>query len=184
MKLDLLREQDSLVGIFELQRDLERMQTVAQSAYDQVRGTLDSLVPEVPKNISQAILILTHAICDPADIKVNFAITGETSALPSETKRKILSIAREVLTNVEKHSGSSEVDVNISWCDNQFSIEIEDHGKGFTPKDCIKDQHYGMVFMRERAKSINADLKISSSPDHGTRAVLTLPILDLNSPTN
>jgi signal transduction histidine kinase len=180
LKLNFLREQDSLIGILEVQRDLERMQTVAQNAYDQVRGTLDSLVPEVSQNISQAIRILAHAICDPSEIQVNFTNTGQPQLLPAETKRKILNIANEALTNVVKHSGASEVNVNICWSEEQVTFEFEDHGKGFTPEESIKDQHYGLLFMRQRAESINAVLKICSSPNDGTRAVLNLPILELN----
>lgn len=178
LKIELLRDKDSLVGIYELQKDLERMQMVAHNAYTQVRGTMDSLVSDIPKNLSQGIFSMAKSILEPAEIQLNFENIGHEYSLPPKTKDKILKIVREGCVNAVKHSGSPDLNIRLDWHDTLLRIEIEDHGKGSSPDQMIQDQHYGLIFMRERANSIQADLKVASDPGSGMKICLDIPIND------
>lgn len=176
LKLELLRDKDSLVGIYEVQKDLERMQLVAHNAYSQVRGTMDSLVSDIPKNLSQGIFSMAKSILDPVDIQLNFENVGQEKTLAPETKDKILKIVREACVNAQKHSNSPDVNIKLVWGDARLQIEIEDHGKGCSPDHKVQEQHYGMIFMRERADSIQAALNVVSSPGAGMKICLDVPI--------
>ncbi|MEJ2758420.1 MAG: histidine kinase [Anaerolineales bacterium] len=178
LKIDLLRDQESLVGIYEVQKDLERMQLVAHNAYSQVRGTMDSLVSDIPKNLSQGIFSMAKSILEPANIQLDFENIGKEIKLTPETKDKILKIIREGCVNAQKHSGSPLVNIRLIWGESLLRIEIEDHGKGISSDHPIKDQHYGMIFMQERADAIQADLKMVSEPGSGTKIYLDVPIHD------
>jgi two-component system sensor histidine kinase DegS len=55
---------------------------------------------------------------------------------------------------------------------------IADDGCGFTPPtaDRLPDGHYGLVGMRERIEYLDGTFSIESSPGHGTRVEITVPV--------
>jgi len=57
-------------------------------------------------------------------------------------------------------------------------IKIWDDGKGFVvpanPTDFTKYGHFGLIGMQERAEIINADFKISASPNNGTEIIIKI----------
>lgn len=54
------------------------------------------------------------------------------------------------------------------------TLQIRDDGCGFDPED-IPPGHYGLSMMRERAKTIGADLSITSQPGHGSEIFICWP---------
>ena len=175
LKLDLVKNQDSLVGILEVQKDLDHMQQVIQSAYDQVRGTLDNLLPDFQKQLNVSLPELAESICKPAEISLNVSNTGHPKPLSSTTKEHVLAITREALLNAVKYSQSNQFDLKIHWCEHELSVELNDHGVGFEPQDSMKENHYGMIFMHENAEAVGAELNIITCKQNGTQVKLKLP---------
>jgi two-component system sensor histidine kinase DegS len=54
-----------------------------------------------------------------------------------------------------------------------LSLEVEDHGKGFSPE--TNHQGIGLVGMRERAELVGGTLQISQRNGGGTLVRLTVP---------
>ena len=54
-------------------------------------------------------------------------------------------------------------------------LKIQDNGRGFDPDDKLHSARHGLSVMQERANLLNATLQITSSPDEGTTALLTIP---------
>ena len=52
---------------------------------------------------------------------------------------------------------------------------MRDDGSGFVPGDSATD-HFGLVGMKERAKEIGADLRVTSAPKMGTTVVVDFPV--------
>jgi signal transduction histidine kinase len=53
---------------------------------------------------------------------------------------------------------------------------VRDDGRGFDVASGIKNGHFGLVGMRERAERIGGTLNIMSSTDMGTEVVVDVPI--------
>jgi nitrate/nitrite-specific signal transduction histidine kinase len=51
-------------------------------------------------------------------------------------------------------------------------LSIQDNGVGFD-LDTVDADKLGLIFMRERAEQINADLKLESASNQGTLVILS-----------
>ncbi|MFW6237735.1 MAG: histidine kinase N-terminal 7TM domain-containing protein [Halanaerobiales bacterium] len=92
----------------------------------------------------------------------------------TEEKMQIVNIMKGALNNIVKHAGAGLVRINISTAEHSFQLIIEDDGKGITERD--KERASGLNIMAERARLINASLKIESEAGIGTRVTVGLPL--------
>ena len=117
---------------------------------------------------------------------VNFRTSGykidETNfILDPQTKKQIIFIFKEAMNNCAKYANSKKVilrlDSNVSYS----TLELKDDGIGFDIQSGGKGR--GLKNMKNRAKKIGAELKISSTLDKGTTILLSrIPHLrDINS---
>jgi len=81
------------------------------------------------------------------------------------------------LSNVRKHSGATEVDVEMQR-DQTYRFRVRDNGQGFDPRAVAQkgEGHIGLSIMRERAQRIGGELEIESRPGGGTTVTLRLPV--------
>ncbi len=103
-------------------------------------------------------------------------IRGElTDDLPLEVVAELLSIAREALANVARHSDASHASVSLTLRDNQVQMAIEDDGRGFTPTTLQLAGHHGLANMRARAEGLGGTFTIGGDEPAGTRIIVTIP---------
>jgi two-component system sensor histidine kinase ComP len=80
--------------------------------------------------------------------------------------------AQEALQNVIKHSGASQVELELIGSKGKLNLRICDNGRGFVmPEDTnmlVSQGHFGLVGMRERLNNIGGRLIIESQPGVGT----------------
>ena len=91
---------------------------------------------------------------------------------PVETQ--LFAIAREALTNIQKHAGATVAQVRIEAQQEQVLVEIRDNGRGFDPA-AGHPGHYGLESMRSRAAEIGGRLTIISTPGLGTVVRVRVP---------
>ena len=59
-------------------------------------------------------------------------------------------------------------------------IEVRDWGIGFDPKT-VKENHFGLEGIRERARLLGGKCSIKSKPGEGTVIVVELPVVERES---
>ena len=69
------------------------------------------------------------------------------------------------MNNTSKHSGASEIEIEISNSTNQLILSIKDNGRGFDTH--LKRPGIGLKNIINRAKMYNGTVRIESSPGHG-----------------
>jgi two-component system NarL family sensor kinase len=84
-------------------------------------------------------------------------------------------ITQEGLHNVQKHAGASQVRVRIAQSGQGTTLEISDDGVGFFPQTAMRSNGLGLASMRERIRLLGGELRIGSSPGHGTSVWAWLP---------
>lgn len=109
-------------------------------------------------------------------LRAHLTLRGSGLPLAPDVQVQVLHVIQEALSNVRKHSGASEVWIDVdqtpSWC-----FEIRDQGVGFVFDEGGTDQtHVGLRIMRERAASIGAELIVDSAKGGGTSITLALPM--------
>lgn len=101
------------------------------------------------------------------NISCNLNITGTPNVIVEKHQIIIYRMLQESISNILKHSQSSQIDVNINNNDDCCKISIKDYGTGFLLEDKNR-KGFGLNNIRARARLINADYYIRSIMDKGT----------------
>jgi signal transduction histidine kinase len=98
--------------------------------------------------------------------------------LAAAEEDELFRIADEALTNVRKHARATDVELSLTADRRGLRLEIADNGRGFNPRSrtslTSRTSGFGIIGMRERAHALGGRLRIASSPNRGTRVIVTL----------
>jgi len=114
-------------------------------------------------------------------IRTTLEISSGFERLPRDVELAMFRVLQESLTNVHRHSGSSEARVRLFVKDGGAHLEIQDRGKGL-PTGVLEHgshggiEHFGVGLrgMSERLQHLGGKLEILST-DNGTTVVATVP---------
>ena len=163
----------------EAARRVERaIDSLDQSIRD-IRNFIFGLRPELLEQAGLvgglAALADEFRVNSMVDVELRTASVDE-SALASEQITQMLSIAREGLSNIARHSKASQAVIDVSSDGSTMHLEIRDNGVGFDPHVQHGPSHQGLVNIRDRAASAGGNLTIESVPGSGTRIILAVPL--------
>src|SRR5882724_11545002 len=115
------------------------------------------------------------AITKPARFRV--IVEGIARPLRPAIGDDVHLIGREALANAFRHSGASEIEVELEYAANQLRLLMRDNGCGISSDvlQSARDGHWGLVGMRERTERIGARLRILSRPAAGMEIELSVP---------
>ncbi len=97
--------------------------------------------------------------------------------LTSAVETQLLRIVQEALTNIRKHAGVKNANLQLQWDKQTVQILIEDQGIGFIPEQTSTDAHFGLKIMHERAVQIGGNLRVRSALGRGTQVIVRAPRL-------
>ncbi len=175
-KLEQLTEDADPARVVSLRLELIRMKNIVEGAYESMRDTLVDLHSEKASDLSSALEKYAQAIGERAGLDILFQSDGDPISLPALVQNQLFYIFREILANIEKHSGAQRVQIQIIWVQSGLTLVVSDDGCGFDIVKTEKPGHYGLKIIQERAKQIHARLSIKSGPDLGTRVSLWLEL--------
>lgn len=151
---------------------LNQIREGIQESYDDVRELLVNFrTPLKHRSLDQAIKESLDKFEQATGIMTEYLHHGNTSFANSEQILQVLHIFQETLSNIRKHAKASHVIVTMEH-DSKFHLSVRDNGIGFNPSEELSESHIGIRIMRERAKSINAELSVWSQPGQGTKVSL------------
>lgn len=96
------------------------------------------------------------------------------SAFSTEQAAELFQIAREALANVGRHAAAKRATLSLRPDADGWALRIWDDGVGFEPATVAR-VGFGLDNMRERARRLSGDLRITSRPGQGTEVRLVLP---------
>jgi signal transduction histidine kinase len=104
---------------------------------------------------------------------------GLDQRLAPELETILYRIVQESLTNVIKHAQARHVSVTVDQPDDStVRLRVRDDGVGFDASNAaqlLREGHYGLAGMRERASLVGGSLDVGSMPGHGTTIEARLP---------
>lgn len=121
----------------------------------------DETLPEILANLIES---QQNEFNTKFDLSVDKYI--DWSLISSDAKIHVYRIIQEALQNSNKYSQAKRCCVFLMKTGDKTTIRIWDNGMGFNPEK-VK-QGIGLKNIKERVKSLNGELKISSSPEKGT----------------
>ena len=113
-------------------------------------------------------------------ISARFVTDIEKLEMPDKVCRELLRIVQEGLVNVRKHSRARHALVRLASSPSQWSLTMEDDGKGFpfsgrVTQDELERMGKGPMIIKERVRLIAGTLTVESSPGTGTRLEIKVP---------
>jgi len=150
------------------QERLEELRELTRGALAEMRTLLMELRPKavLETDLDELLEQLSSGFVGRTRIPVDYQLRGDAN-LPDEIKVAFFRILQESLNNIAKHARAEQVWIEIMVQDHGAEMSIRDDGRGFDP-ELIPAESLGVGIMKERAREINADLEINSSPGTGT----------------
>ena len=97
-------------------------------------------------------------------------------SLPDETAITIYRIVQEVFVNMFRHSGCTEITLDLRFSNGRAVLRVADNGKGITRDEIGSSDSIGIMGMKERALSLGGELAIEGVPGRGTTVTLAFPL--------
>lgn len=156
-------------------------------AINDLRDLSKSLSPERVADIdmSESISYELQMLQNTGLYKASLQVQGSVYPLPKEKKTILFRIFQEVINNVVKHSGATQLKVAMDYAPGLFELAITDNGKGFDIAQQTNNTlgGIGLRNMQNRSSLIGATCHIRSDSVSGTTVRIFLPAAHLESGT-
>jgi two-component system NarL family sensor kinase len=142
----------------------------------EIRAISHDLRPRILDDIGLAAAIknLAEKLASRTGITLSLTSDRFVDNLPPAVRTAIFRVAQEALSNVERHSKASWLEIGL-WSERgQARIRISDNGRGIDPGLASEGSGLGLQNMRERVSHFGGTLLIDSSP-RGTSLLVRLP---------
>ncbi len=99
---------------------------------------------------------------------------GRNPPIDADLRRQVFLIFKEVVHNAVRHSGCTEVQVEIGVRSRRLVLVIGDNGRGFDDRQATAG--HGLPSMKARANSLAGQCEIVSAPGRGTTVRVVIPL--------
>jgi signal transduction histidine kinase len=150
-----------------LDGDLRRLSTSVQSPF------------LTPGSLPEALRQLTDGFAARTGVQPETHIGDGMTELTDSQQITLLSLIRESLSNIRKHSDARHVTITITASGDGVHAQITDDGTGFEPETMLvqaaRAGRLGLVGMHERVRMLGGRTQIDSRPGGPTVISATLP---------
>ena len=156
--------------------------TAITSAAGELVQSLDSIVWAVNprhdtlESLARYITRFAGDFCAHSPVRLRLDVPPQLPdvGLSSEVRHNVFLAAKEALNNALRHAAATEIRIRIAAEPAQFTLVIEDDGRGFTPAtDNVGD---GLGNMRRRLTDCGGSCEITSAPGRGTGLIFIIPL--------
>ena len=190
--LQTLLSVDMQLGV--LCRKVRQMPDQATAALDALQQTVRSETAELrrmvtdmrPIGVESADLVelmqgFAERFRNESGLALDLLLDADDLQAPDRVCRDLFQIYREALHNVKKHAHATHVVVKLWQNDTQVTLMIDDNGQGFSfagryMGDELERLRLGPISIKERARSVGGLLTVESTPGHGARLTVEVPL--------
>jgi PAS domain S-box-containing protein len=164
--------------------DKQRLSLINRSAGNihhairEIRNISRSLVPASIGDLGlmDSLVDLVESVQVTRTIQVNFRPIGNFERLSDKTKLMIFRIIQEQINNVLRHSGASNllIELTLEETTGRIELNMTDDGKGFNPEK-VRKKGLGLSNIRSRADLFGGKVTIQSAPGRGCKLRVQVP---------
>ena len=135
------------------------------------RQAIETIAAPVRPAIADALAKAAREVAERFGLDLELDLASGIDMAPTRADA-LVRIACEALANTAKHSGSRQVSLILRSDGGRVRMRVSDSGQGFDTAACRDG--FGLTSMRERARSVGGELRISSQPGAGSKVEVTL----------
>jgi signal transduction histidine kinase len=145
------------------------------SSIDEILWALNPRLDTL-RDFADYICDYAQKFLEPSGVKCVFKVDPDL-LLPADLplRRSLLMAIKETLNNVVKHSGATELRLEIEQQHQHLVVVVQDNGKGFAPGS-IKPGRNGLGNLSRRMGELGGSCHISSQPGNGCRIEFIIPL--------
>lgn len=151
---------------------------VSRESVDSMSDIVWAINPEKDhlRDLTQRIRRVAGDILGACDVEFRFHArdVDPNIKLDVDTRREIFLIFKESLNNIVRHANCTEVDIEFKFERGCLVLRMSDNGRGFDCKQAAEGN--GLASMRQRARNVGGDLRVTSAPGEGTTILLSVPL--------
>jgi signal transduction histidine kinase len=147
---------------------LESIVSMVRAGHLEARRNIAALRPSnlEQMGLARALEYAAHAVVQGGSITVSMSVRGEPRQLPLRIGDTLYRIGQEAIANAVRHGHPRNIEIRLVYGRPSVRLTIRDDGQGFSIQE--EASGFGISGMLRRSESINANLRIHSSPGHGT----------------
>jgi signal transduction histidine kinase len=166
-----------LSGDADLEKRLEGAAEEIDRVIRDLRNYIFGLRPGIlaDRQLHQALRHLAEEFEGRSGVTTAVEIDSEVAAELASRAGDVVQLAREALSNIERHAAATTCRLSLSRLDGTAVLEIDDDGRGFETAH-QPGSGQGLRNLRERAASLGGELRIESTPGQGTTVRVDIPL--------
>lgn len=178
-----LHAMDNSISLDEVKERSHNIRRMVNETFKFIKNMVWKLRPSSLDDLGLPAAINTHIVNPLKKVNVNvdlqmYGIADVT--LPSQTLINVYRIIQEAVSNAINHGKANSISIILSKLDGNFSVVIEDDGRGFEVEEAkdkaLTNRKFGLLGMDERAAMIGGKVSIESSPGSGTTVYVKIPM--------
>ncbi|MGE5507732.1 MAG: histidine kinase [Chitinophagales bacterium] len=170
-------------GKGDLKVELADLKRLAKDCLKEVRRIIFDLRPMTLDDLGLAPTLTRYCeeLAKQVPFQIRFVVYGKERRLDAGVEAALFRLVQEALTNARKYAKPLKVEVKVEFLPGLIRAVVEDDGVGFDPADLQrlqgkKDEHFGLLGMRERVQLFDGELTVTSAPGKGTTVVAQIPV--------
>lgn len=161
----------------EVCRHAQAATSMLQHALEASQRIMMNLRPPIlDQGIVAAVQWLANGFEQRSGVTTQVRSSAATIALSADIQLVAYRTAQEALTNAAKHAHAQAIQIDIADTGGVFTLEISDDGCGMEDGAPKKTKSFGLRGLRERAKTVDGWLDVSSRAGEGTSIILSVPL--------
>jgi len=111
----------------------------------------------------------------PVEIHLDFPSEEMDSRIPTEFKRNLFLVYKEILHNIVRHSKAKNVYIRLFLSNNYLNLVVKDDGIGFLYQE-KKSTGNGLINLKQRTSVFAGKFHLESHPGSGTTVTIQCPV--------
>jgi signal transduction histidine kinase len=153
---------------------VDRISGAAGRALDEARRAIATLTRPVDEPLPRVLQRMVEDLGDRYDVKIVTDLDPSVR-LRADRGEALLRIVAEAVRNAVRHGGATRIDLTLGG--RPLSLTVADDGRGLAADVVSRGRGggFGITSMRERARGLGAELRITSAPGEGTTVQVVWP---------
>lgn len=119
---------------------------------------------------------LKSRISETGKLKVNLYTNKVNGSLNGEQELQLYRIVQELMSNILKHAGANEANIQLNGNEGSVNLIVEDDGVGFDPEHLNGKTGIGLGNLKTRVSKLDGTFHIDSGKGAGTTISIDIPI--------